>query len=169
MARATSVSVAWLALHRDAEALLHHLVPVREVPHLDRIDEHRRPRPAPQFGDVGRGAVVQVPRDPRPKVHWADRAVLAALARMLPRGGRPPVDAGLVALIGQMARENPGWGYKRVQGELLDLGFRVGASTVRRVLRRLRIPPAPKRSSTTWREFLKAHSQCASQRSRPLV
>jgi hypothetical protein len=42
----------------------------------------------------------------------------------LPKGGRAPVDAELVALIGQMARENPGWGYKRIQGELLGLGCR---------------------------------------------
>ncbi len=58
-----------------------------------------------------------------------------------PRRGGPPVDAKLAALIEQMARENPGWGYKRIQGELLGLGIRVAASTVRRVLRRLRIPP----------------------------
>src|SRR5450756_317901 len=75
------------------------------------------------------------------------------------RGGRPPVDARLVALIGQMARENPGWGYQRIQGELLGLGYRVGASTVRRVLRRLRIPPAPRRSRAPWRPFL--HSQAS--------
>jgi len=74
-------------------------------------------------------------------------------------GGRPPVDAKLVALIEQMARENPGWGYERIQGELLGLGIRVRASTVRQVLKRLRIPPAPQRTRTTWRQFL--HTQAA--------
>jgi transposase InsO family protein len=127
-------------------------------------------------------------QNPRPKMDWADRAVLAALARLLPgrlrmsrlvtpgtllrwhrrlvrwrwtyppKGGRPPVDARLVALIGQMARENPGWGYKRIQGELLGLGYRVGASTVRRILRRSRIPPAPQRSCTTWCQFLRSQA-----------
>lgn len=70
------------------------------------------------------------------------------------RGGRPPVDARVAVLIEQMARENPGWGYKRIQGELLGLGYPVSAATVRRILRRLRIPSAPQRSLTTWRQFL---------------
>jgi len=69
------------------------------------------------------------------------------------------VDAKLAALIEQRARENPGWGYKRIQGELPGLGYRIAASTVRRVLRGLRIPPAPQRSRTTWQQFLRTPAE----------
>jgi len=54
-------------------------------------------------------------------------------------GGRPPVSAEIVALVKQLARENPGWGYKRIQGELLGMSYQVGASTVRRILKRVKI------------------------------
>jgi hypothetical protein len=78
-----------------------------------------------------------------------------------PRGaGRPPAGAEIAALTGRLAAENHGWGYQRTQGELLKLGHRVRASTIRRVLKAPKIPQAPKRhTDTTWRRFL--HTQAA--------
>ncbi|KUL42847.1 integrase [Streptomyces violaceusniger] len=78
--------------------------------------------------------------------------------------GRPPLPEETVVLIQRLARENPTWGYVRIQGELRRLGHRAAAATIRRVLRRLGLPPAPQRASQeTWRSFLRlqAHTLLA--------
>jgi putative transposase len=76
-------------------------------------------------------------------------------------GGRPPLAAEVEALILRMARENSRWGYKRIQGELCKLGYRVGRSTIRDLLKRAQVPPAPQRSrrGPTWRAFLRHYRE----------
>jgi transposase len=70
------------------------------------------------------------------------------------RPGRPPTAAAIKELVVRMAAENPTWGYRRVQGELVRLGHRIAASTVWQILHDVGIDPAPRRAGPTWRQFL---------------
>jgi putative transposase len=123
---------------------------------------------------------------------WADRAVMAALARLLPRGqlrqlrliisprtllrwhaalvrrrwtyprlrpGRPPHGAGDPGAGARDGAGQPGWGYRRIHGELSGLGYTLAASTVWQILKEAGIDPAPRRSGQTWRAFLQAEAK----------
>jgi transposase InsO family protein len=125
----------------------------------------------------------------RPRLEPADRIVLAALSRLLPRShwpiffvtpatllrwhreliarhwtypharrGRPPVTALIRDLALRMAAENPTWGHRRIQGELVGLGYRVAASTVWKILHHAGVDPAPRRAGPTWKQFLTAQA-----------
>jgi putative transposase len=126
--------------------------------------------------------------NPKPKIDWADRALFAALARILPTvlrahrivspgtllrwhrrmvtrkwtrprtPGRPPLAGELADLIVKLAKDNPSWGVVPIQGELRRLGHRTGASTIRTILRSHRIPPPAVRDDR-WRTFLRAHAK----------
>ncbi|GIJ73205.1 integrase core domain-containing protein [Virgisporangium ochraceum] len=68
------------------------------------------------------------------------------------------LDQHVVDLVLRLARENPRWGYMRIVGECRSLGVRVSASSARRILRRHRIGPAPRRGGPTWTQFLRAQA-----------
>ena len=119
---------------------------------------------------------------PRPRYTPSDRALLATLARLLPRHRwsafmvtpatllrwhrnmvarhwtyppnrkqRPGLDAKVVDTVLRLARENPRWGYLRIKGECAKLGLVVSATSVRNILRRHHLGPAPRRSGPTWK------------------
>jgi putative transposase len=86
---------------------------------------------------------------------WRRRLVAGAWTHPHRQPGRPPLDQEVQQLIVRMARENPRWGYKRIQGELQRLGVQASATAIRTTLRRQRLDPAPRRASGTWRAFLR--------------
>ena len=74
------------------------------------------------------------------------------------RPGRPSTGISIKTLIVRMARENPAWGHRRIQGELARLGYAIATSTVWEILHAAGIDPAPRRAGPTWREFLAAQA-----------
>ncbi len=91
-------------------------------------------------------------------LRWHRRLVTRKWTQPYPRGGRPPLAEPVVALILRLARENPRWGYRRIQGELKKLGVSVSATTIRTMLLGNGLRPAPRRASVTWRVFLRAQA-----------
>jgi putative transposase len=82
-----------------------------------------------------------------------------AAYRDRPSRGRPPLPQECRELVVRMARENSRWGYFRIRGELLKLGYTVSATSIRSILPRAHVPPAGRRSELSWKQFLAAHSE----------
>ena len=91
---------------------------------------------------------------PRTLLRWHAHLVARRWTYPRRRPGRPPTPPPIRALVLRMARENPTWGYRRIQRELLGLGHQLAASTVWTILKTAGIDPAPQRSGPTWRQFL---------------
>ena len=89
-------------------------------------------------------------------LRWRRRLIAQKWTFARTRPGRPGITKEISALIARIARENPGWGYSRIQGALKNLDRRVARSTVAQVLKDHGIPPVPGRPSS-WRTFLRAH------------
>ena len=95
---------------------------------------------------------------PRTLLRWHAQLVARRWTYPHRRPGRPPTPPPIRALALQMARENPRWGYRRIQGELVGLGHPVAASTVWKVLKDAGPDPSPRRADPTWPQFLRAQA-----------
>ena len=139
-------------------------------------------------------AVLQRRQPRRPKLNWADRALLVTLLGVIPkarrqglrllvtpdtivrwhrgivrrrwgaraacgRTGRPAGRRSIRALVRRLARENPGWGYRRIHGELAGLGVKVAASTVWEILKASGTGPGRRQTGPTWSQFLRSQAE----------
>jgi putative transposase len=158
--------LSWLALFarsdaaKDAEILtLRHEVAVL-----------RRTNPRPKMSWLDRSLLSALSRllpvplrqvrlvSPRTLLRWHAQLVAHHWTYPHRRPGRPPTPPPIQALVLRRARENPRWGYRRIQGELIGLGHQVAASTVWTILKGAGLDPAPRRSGPTWRQFLAAQA-----------
>jgi putative transposase len=158
--------LSWLALlarsdtAKDAEILtLRHEVAVL-----------RRTNPRPTFTWLDRAMLSALSRllpaplrrmrlvSPRTLLRWHAQLVARRWTYPHRQSGRPPTASPIRALVLRMARENPRWGYRRIQGELIGLGHTVAASTIWKIVKSAGLDPAPRRSGPTWRQFLSAQA-----------
>ena len=95
---------------------------------------------------------------PETLLRWHRRRIARHWTQPCRAPGRPCTSVDLRRLIIEMAASNPTWGYRRITGELVGLGHRVGASTVWRILKQHRLDPAPLRLSVSWTQFLRSQA-----------
>ena len=126
----------------------------------------RRPRFRMADRALLAAAVCHLPRSsalsllvtPRTVLRWHRALVRWKWRRYSKRVGRPKLAPETRELVLRLARENPGWGHRRISGELAKAGVVVSPTTVRRMLAGARLSSAPRREGPTWREFLQAQA-----------
>jgi putative transposase len=131
----------------------------------------RRQVGRPSFRPIDRAFLAAaariLPRDrwrsflitPQTLLRWHNELVRGKWKYRTAKVGRPRIDPELREIVLRLARENPRWGYVRIQGELRKLGIGIGATTIRRVLRAHGLGPAPRRRGPTWSQFLRAQAE----------
>jgi transposase len=158
--------LSWLVLlaRSDAAKDVEILVLRHEIAVLRRTN----PRPTPTWLD--RAVLSALSRllptplrqlrlvSPRTLLRWHHQLVARRWTYPHRRPGRPPTSEAILALVLRMARENPRWGYRTIQGELIGLGHTLAASTVWTILKDAGLDPAPRRSGLTWPQFLSAQA-----------
>jgi transposase InsO family protein len=124
------------------------------------LTDHQRRRLAVRGKAIGRRALAEVASIVTPDtiLRWHRQLIAEKWTHKRRSPGRPRVMEVIADLVVQIARENPRWGYTRIQGALKNVGHRVGRTTVANILKETGIDPAPERGTrTTWSQFLKAH------------
>jgi putative transposase len=123
---------------------------------VGRPGRHGRAGPLVSCSQVGELRLIL---SPRTLLRWHARLIRRHWTYPRRAPGRPGTAQPVRALVVEMARDNPGWGYRRSHGELAGLGYKLAPSTVWQILKDAGIDPAPRRSGQTWRAFLKAQAK----------
>jgi putative transposase len=135
--------------------LRHELSMLRRRAQQPRLTRADRAWLAALSRSLPRVAWARFPVKPETLLRWHRQLVARRWTYTHRAPGRPPLESSLRTLILRLSHENPHWGYKRIVGELKGLGITVSATSVRKVLLEEGLQPAPKRSDSSWRAFLR--------------
>jgi putative transposase len=138
--------------------LRHELAILRRQTSRPKLTRADRALLASLSRSLARPAWAVFPIKPETLLRWHRQLVARRWTYSHRTPGRPPLERSLRELILRLADENPRWGYKRIVGELKGLGVHVSATSVRKVLLEAGLQPAPQRTQSSWRAFLRAHA-----------
>ena len=153
-------------LNRHQQAVIEYLMEENRVlkDQLDgkrlRFTDDQRRRLAAKAKVLGRQLLDEIDTlvTPDTLLAWHRKLIAEKWTFSRKGPGRPRIAQEIIDLVLRMARENDGWGYDRIQGALANLGYMIAPNTVKNILKRHGIEPAPeRRKRTSWKTFLKAH------------